>query len=130
MDLKVPMELINTGTDAFSVLEHLITKEPVLIIDCAKMGKKPGHVQKLKINEVNLQTIDKSLYLHGFSFAEVYKMAQSMGPVAPCSLIAIEPEQVAFNEPLSDVVRKQIPEIIKLVLEEAKTNAGKESTNH
>ena len=130
MELPVPLSLVNAGADAFSLLEHLMAKEPVLIVDCAKMGKTPGHVQKLKIDEVNLQTVDKSLYLHGFSFAEIYRMAQSIGPVAPCSIIAVEPEHVTFNEPLSDVVREQVPAIINLVLEEAKANAEKENSNN
>ncbi|MBN2426259.1 MAG: hydrogenase maturation protease [Calditrichaceae bacterium] len=130
MELDLPVKLYNVGSDAFSIIEHLIGEEPVLIVDCAKMGKKPGSVQKLNIDEVNLHVVDRSLSLHGMSFAEAYRLAKSMGKVAPCSLIAIEPEQVNFNVPLSDIVRKKIPEIIKMVLEEAKANAEQKNLNH
>jgi Ni,Fe-hydrogenase maturation factor len=57
-------------------------------------------------------------------------LAKSIGDVAPCSFIGVEPKTINFNEPLSDEVRKQIPEIIKMVLEEAKFYAEKENSYH
>ena len=44
LTLSIPMELYEIGMDALAILEHLIGSEPILIIDCAKMGKKPGEI--------------------------------------------------------------------------------------
>jgi len=121
--LPVPHTLADVGSDAFSLLEYLIGKEPLLIIDCAKMGEKPGTVRKFNLNESTLQTLDKAVSLHGMSFGEMYKMAQSLGNVAECTLIGVEPEQMDFGKTLSLVVEKQIPLILNLIIEEAKNYA-------
>ena len=38
------INLVNAGADAFSVLDYLIGNDPVVLIDCAKMGRKPGDI--------------------------------------------------------------------------------------
>jgi len=121
--LPVPLTLADVGSDAFSLLEYLIGKEPLLIIDCAKMGKEPGTVCKFTLNEGTIHTLDEAVSLHGMSFGEMYRLAQSLGPVCECTLIGVEPEQIEFGESLSAVVKKQIPVIMNLVIEEAKNYA-------
>ncbi len=121
--LPVPLTLADVGSDAFSLLEYLIGKEPLLIIDCAKMGREPGTVQKFNLNENTVKSIDKTVSLHGMSLGEVYRMAGSLGAVANCTLIGVEPEQIEFGQPLSPAVEKQIPMIINLIIEEAKQYA-------
>ena len=121
--LPVPHTLADVGSDAFSLLEYLIGKEPLLIIDCARMGAEPGTVRKFKLNESTLQTMDEAVSLHGMSFAEMYRMAQSLGSVSECTLIAVEPQQIDFGKTLSPVVEKQIPLILNMIVEEAQNYA-------
>ena len=118
--LPVPLTLADVGSDAFSLLEYLIGKEPLLIIDCAKMGEEPGTVRKFNLNDKALKTLDKAVSLHGMSFGEIYRMARSLGAVAECTLIGIEPEQIEFDRPLSQVVEEKIPMIMNMIIEEAK----------
>jgi len=110
--------LIEAGADAFLVLQHLMEKEPVLIIDCALMGKEPGTVVKFNADEFILKKKLDNISLHEFSLAEVYTMAKKMGPAAPCSIIGIQPSSVEFNTPLSDEVKNNIPLILAAVEEE------------
>ena len=49
----IPIRFINAGADAFIILEHLVDSDPVLLIDCAKMGKTPGSVNKFNVRETN-----------------------------------------------------------------------------
>ena len=117
-NLPSSVKLIDAGADAFSVLEHLIEKEPVLLVDCAMINKEPGTFVKFDVNKSILKQKLDNVSLHGFSFAEVYSMAQKMGPVAPCSIIGIQPRSVEFNTPLSDEVEKNIPLILEAIEEE------------
>lgn len=120
MDLPEPVTLIDAGADASAVLEHLIAEEPVLLIDCAQMGKQPGEVVKFKVNDSNIKSFEKSISLHGFSFGEVFKMAEQFGPIPDCSIIGIEPKSIEFGQKLSDEVKHSLPSIINMVIEEAK----------
>lgn len=125
MDLPDSVQLIEAGADAFSVLEHLIETEPVLLIDCAKLDKNPGDFAKFDMTDKSLKHDVENISLHGFSFAEVYSMAQKMGPVAHCSVIGIQPGSIEFNTPLSEDVEKNIPHILKAVQEETKNVLSK-----
>jgi len=117
------LRLIESGGDAFGILEYLIDRDPVVIVDCARMGQKPGEIVKFFVNDENLSIIEKNISLHGFGFGEIYRLAKSMGEIVSCTLIGIEPESIEFNQGLSNTVKSRIPKIINMVIEEAKKNA-------
>jgi hydrogenase maturation protease len=128
--MKVPgCELVMAGSDAFTVLEHLVSGERMIIVDCARMGSEPGTVARFDISAVNLYQADNAVSLHGFRFAEIYAMARSMGVNPDCTVIGVEPEQVVFNEDLSATVRASIPAVIKMIIEEIDSH-GPEDTYH
>ncbi len=114
----VPIQLINAGTDAFQLLDHLMGNEPLLIIDCAQMGKSAGTVCKFHLTEANIHSVDNAISLHGFSFGEMWRMAGRLGDVAPCTILGIEPEQIEFGKPLSEAVQAHIPQAMQLLQEE------------
>ena len=128
-NLGSDFNLMDVGADAFTVLEHLLEKEPVIIVDCARMGKNPGEIVKIPIDPANLAVADGSISLHGYSLAEVIKIAAKTGPLAPGSIIGVEPEAIEFNTDLSPVVMGKISELVNLVIEEAK-QYGEENHNH
>jgi hydrogenase maturation protease len=117
-------ELIDAGADAFILLEHMMQKEPLLIIDCARMGKPPGEVVIFSVEKSNFETADSAISTHGFSFAEIYRMAMTLGEVAPIIIIGVEPHRINFNEGLSEMVKKSIPLIINFIMGEAKKYAA------
>jgi hydrogenase maturation protease len=120
MDLPGSVKLIDAGSDAFTVLEHLIAKDPILLIDCAQMGKQPGEFLKSKIENSNINSFEKSISLHGFSFGEVFKMAEHFGQIPDCTIIGVEPKSIEFGQKLSEEVKQSLPSIINMVIEEAK----------
>jgi len=124
IDPPIPLTLINAGSDAFTILEYLIEDDPVLIIDCAKMGKEPGQIEKFNVEESAIQKIDQSISLHSFGFGEIYQMAKKIGEVTECMLIGVEPRSIEFGEELSDEVKSSIPSIVKMVIEEANKYGG------
>ena len=122
-NLGQTFNLIDAGSDAFILLEHLTQKDPVLIIDCAKMGKLPGEFAVFPVEKSNFEMVSKTISIHGFSFAEIYKMAITLGEVAPTRIIGIEPKSTNFNETLSNEVKSCIPSILNYIIGEANKHA-------
>ena len=116
------LQLLDIGADAFSLLEHFLEPDPIIIIDCARMNKQPGEVMKFRIDQANLSQADDMVSLHGFSLAETYQMAQKIGAVAECHVIGVEPKVIEFNKTISPVVRNSIPVVINMVKEEIQKN--------
>jgi len=121
--------LVDAGVDAFTVLEHLMQPEPILMIDCVKMGKKPGEIRIFDIDQMNISKFDSVISLHGFGFAEIFKIAQALGSIPKCTLIGVEPKTIDFNKNLSKEVEQSIPSILNLVIEEAKLHGKKNPNN-
>jgi len=120
------MKLVNAGADAFIVLEYLRQENPVVIIDCAQMGKQSGEVVCFDADQSSLAQMDKLISMHGFGLSEIYQMATAIGPVAPCKIIGIQPKSIEFNTGLSPEVENSIKKIENLVIEEIKRNVKKD----
>jgi len=118
LDLPDSIQLIDIGSDAFSIIDYFENKQPVLVIDCAHMGKKPGEVVKFDVKENNLPILDKAISIHGFGFSDVYKMAQGLYENVQCTIVGIQPKSIEFNTGLSKRIKNKIPLIIDMVLEE------------
>ena len=128
-ELPDQVALIDAGADAFTVLDHLLQPDPIILIDCARMGKKPGEVAALPLTDFVLRQTEQLVSLHGFSVAEVYQLAKEIGSVAECVIIGVEPASLEFNSDLSPAVRKSIPAAARLVRLEMRKNAEK-NNNH
>lgn len=122
------IELIDIGSDAFSIIDYFAGKQPVLVLDCAQMGESPGKIIKFEVKDNNLSILDKAISIHGFGFSDVYKMALSLYESVPCTVIGIQPKSIEFNTGLSNEVRQKVPSIIKMVIEE--TNKYVKKNNH
>ncbi len=123
-DTGEKFKLIDAGSDAFILLDHLTQTDPILLIDCARMGKNPGEIAVFSVEKSNIATVSKAIAIHGFSFAEIYKMAAALGKTAPCIIIGVEPKIITFNKPLSNEVRNSIPHIINYIIGEANSYAA------
>jgi hydrogenase maturation protease len=120
---KANFELYDAGSDPFSILEQLLQSDPVLVIDSARMGLKPGNIRRISAKKSGFIESEFGLSLHGFNLADVWKMAQSMGVKNDLIIIGIEPEKIEFNTGLSPAVKKCIPIVVKMVEEEAEKYA-------
>lgn len=124
---NLSIKAIDAGSDAFLILDHLLESDPVLIVDCAKMGADPGTINLFSADTAEKIPANIGLSLHGFSLAEVWKIAREMGTKVNLKIIGVEPKQISFNSGLSLEVEKSIPTIIDMVMEEARKNAEKNS---
>ena len=115
------LQLIDAGSDAFILLEHLIGTYPLLVVDCAQLNKQPGSICMFNVSDARLRENIASVSLHNFGFAGILRLAREIGPVASCKIIGVQPKTIAFNEQLSDEVRASIPKIIELINQEMKS---------
>ena len=125
MELSENFHSLNAGADAFVVLDYLMGDQPVFIIDCARMGKNAGDVVSFDVTEVNIKELNNSISLHGYGFADIYRMAKELGAVAPCTIIGVEPKYTDFNHDISDEVKASIPKILNMIHLEAIKDAKK-----
>ena len=128
-DLPDSIQLYDIGSDAFSIIDHFEKEEPVLVIDCAQMGKEPGEVVKFDVKDENLPILDKAISIHGFGFSDVYKMAKNLYENIQCTIIGVQPKSLEFNTGLSKEVKNKIPSIIKMVMEETNKHVKKNNNN-
>lgn len=129
MDILENVNYVNVGSDAFAVLEYLMDDKPIIIIDCARMGKKAGEVVTFTVNEVNIKQLNNAISLHGYGFADIYRIAEGLGNVAPCTIIGVEPQQTDFNNDISEEVKASIPKILNMIYLEAIKDAKKNINN-
>jgi hydrogenase maturation protease len=127
-NLPESIQLFDIGSDAFSIIDHFENEQPVLVIDCAQMGKEPGEVIKFDVKDENLPILDKAISIHGFGFSDVYKMAKNLYENIQCTIIGVQPKSLEFNTGLSEEIKNKIPSIIKMVIEE--TNKHVKKNNH
>ncbi len=118
-------KLLDAGSDAFMVLEKLLEPGPVVVIDCAYMGEEPGQVRRIRVKDAGLLLEQFGLSMHGFSLADILKMAQSIGVEPDMTIVGVEPKEIKFNTGISKEVEKSIPTIMRMVMEEAKSYAEK-----
>lgn len=123
------VQLIDAGSDPFTVLEHLIENEPLLIIDCAEMGMLPGSAQVFSIHDAKFRESASSISLHGYGFSEVYRMAAEIGPIAPCKIIGVQPKCIDYNNGLSEEVSGCIAKIIDMINQEKNSYVQKNINN-
>jgi hydrogenase maturation protease len=124
-----PVELVDAGNDGFKLLDYLLQAEPLLVIDCARMGKSPGSVCKFLSGRIHPGENCDLISLHGISMGEILVLARELGWSGECTIIGIEPKSIAFNTGLSAEVSGSIPAVIDLVMEEVEHYA-KKSIDH
>jgi hydrogenase maturation protease len=113
-------EVIDAGSDAWTVLLTLMENHPVLVIDCARMGLDPGSIRRWSAGDERFDLAAHGLSLHGFNLADVWQMARAMGVRHAPVIIGVQPETLEFNSGLSVPVRDSLPAVVHMVREEAK----------
>jgi len=117
-------EVIDAGADALTILQTLLEHQPVLVIDCARMGLPPGSVRQWSAGDACFDLSAHRLSLHGFNLADIWQIAKALGVRVSFNIIGIQPGTLEFNCGLSEPVRKNLPAIVNMVREEAKKYAS------
>jgi hydrogenase maturation protease len=118
MALPADVELYDGGTGGLALLDVLAQRDKVIVIDALESDDPPGTLWR--IDGENLAAHhDVELSLHELGLPEILAAARRLGQ-APRQLVVIGavPRDIAAGLDLSDVLARQIPRVIQLVLAE------------
>lgn len=122
-NLPENIEVYDAATDPMTVLEAMDNKDKAIIIDAFTGGNKPGTIYKCRIEDLNLdeEEINVEISLHGISFLDVIKTAKhAFNLPKEIVIIGVEPAVIETGMELSEELSKRMPDLIKVIMEEAK----------
>ncbi len=109
-------ELVDLGTDALALIDHLDPAGLNVVIDAANMGREPGAVVAFGPEEVRMRIRSDHLSLHGFGLAEAFDLARRLDRLpARVTVVGVEPARVEINTGLSEAVAAAVPEIVAAI---------------
>jgi hydrogenase maturation protease len=107
---KFPLvEFIDAGTGGMNVLHLIANRKKAVIIDCVKMGKKPGTIRRFEPADV--QTIKKMTHfsLHEADILRIISLSKQLGECPNQIVIfGIEPESLELGQSLSRTLTDKI----------------------
>ena len=96
------VEFIDAGTGGMNVLHLIANRKKVIIIDCVKMGNKPGTIKRFEPADV--QTVKKMMHfsLHEADILRIIDISKQLGECPDQIVIfGIEPESLELGQKLS-----------------------------
>ncbi len=93
------VEFIDAGTGGMNVLHLIANRKKAVIIDCVKMGKKPGTIKRFEPTDV--QTTKKMMHfsLHEADILRIIELSRQLGECPDKIVIfGIEPESLELGQ--------------------------------
>ena len=119
VDLSDNVEVIDGGTASLDALNLIQDTDKLIIIDAVRYGQRPGTIYRLSNKDLYSGLNSKKLSLHQFSLLEALTIVKKIGNLPrEIILIGIEPDQIDWGLEVSEIVKKKISEIIKLITQE------------
>lgn len=115
----VDLKIIDGGTSP-DVFYQLREMDKLIIVDAARGGGDPGSIYRFRPTETTLEDKDY-LSLHEISVFESLRIMECVdeGP-KDTVIIGVEPKEVDWGTELSPELEHKIPQVVKLVMEEAR----------
>lgn len=103
------------GSDVFSLLDIENDYSTIMVIDAVNMGEPPGTVRLFHAQETTWKLHPPLCSTHGFGLAEILELLSSINHKTSIKIIGIQPEQVSYENNMSQTLQKQWPTIIETV---------------
>lgn len=118
------VEIIDGATDAMRLLEPVEEADYLIVVDAVNAGKPGGELIILRQEEIP-KYYGVKMSVHQIGFQEVLFAAHLREKLPEeMVLFGIQPYSLDLNVGLSDVVRKKIPEVVSLVVEQVQQWSG------
>lgn len=109
-------DLVDLGTDALALIDHLEPGGLTVVVDAANMGLDPGAVAVFGPDEVRMRIRSDHLSLHGFGLAEAFDLARRLDRLPDrVRVVGVEPARVEIDTGLSEAVAAAVPGIIDAI---------------
>jgi hydrogenase maturation protease len=103
------VEFIDAGTGGMNILHLIANRKRAVIIDCVKMGKKPGTIKRFEPADV--KTVKKMTHfsLHEADILRIIDLSKQLGEYPNHIVIfGIEPESLELGQKLSKTLAGRI----------------------
>jgi hydrogenase maturation protease len=112
------VEFIDAGTAGLAILHKLSGRRKAVIVDCCRMGCRPGTMAMFTPEEVRTAGERDFLSLHGADILRLLSLARSLdGCPSELLIFGIEPAVVAVGEGLSSALSERLEDYVSEVLE-------------
>jgi hydrogenase maturation protease len=121
-DLPENIDLVDAATNPMVVLEAMDNKDKAIIIDAFRGDNPPGTMYRWRLDDENFDDGETNVEvsLHGVSFLDLLKNGRhAFNLPKEITVIGIEPAVIDTGMELSEELNKRLPDLIKVILEEA-----------
>jgi len=111
-------ELVDAGLAFSEVLCDLSPDRPLVVIDAAQGGRKPGTIYKLTWKDLASEQDEMGavVSLHEFSLVPALRMEALAGrPFEDVTIFGVEPDRLAWGEGLSPAVTGAMEALVRAV---------------
>ena len=114
------VSVLDSGCDVLSIALYLDRPKKIVIVDAIRAGGEPGRIYKFDYGKL-IATNGKMCSAHQIGTLEALRLLRLMcADLTNTEIVVIgaEPKTTELNAGLSKEVKKNIPELMRLVLEE------------
>jgi hydrogenase maturation protease len=109
------VEIIDGGTAGFDLLELLMGRKKIIIVDALRVDDAPGSIYRFPPEHIASSL--NAMSLHEFGIRELIAMLRMLGHDPEIEIIGIVPSDVStFNMCLSAEVENSMPRTIDLIM--------------
>ena len=108
-------DLLDGGTDGFTLMDDMQGYERVLLIDAVNMSAAPGEIRLFAPQDATLAVTADALSTHGFGLAEVIALMDKLDMRVNMQILGIQAKDVSFGEGLSPELESRIDDVLELI---------------
>lgn len=118
-DLPDNVDVIDGATAGLDLMTYFENYDFVIVVDVVRAGDEVGAIYRFSPDDVKGSFQAQSASLHDIGIIDVWNTVKILkGDAAQTVIIAIEPESIDWGTGLTPKIKKRIPELVDLVLEE------------
>jgi len=118
-DLPPGVEVLDLGTDGFSVLHAIEGRAMAVFVDCAFMDEAPGTMRRFTPSQAVSRKVRTSLSQHEGDLLHVLNLAEAQGNAPPVVVIfGVEPAAVEPGDQLTPQLAARLDEFVERVIDE------------
>lgn len=119
------VELLDMGTATMNLAFYLSGVSKLVIVDALRAGQKPGTVYRCSPEDLVPQE-GGPVSLHDLGVVEALSMSKKLGHSPEVVIIGIEPKTIDWGMELTDEIKKEVPNIVNVVLKECLSHGDQE----
>ena len=118
MNLPSGVELFDGGTGGLDLMDVMVDRQKVIVIDAINSQCDPGTILRLTSENLDLKRA-QSTSVHGIGFLETLALARELNIALPeLVIIGVQPKDLERGLELSPELARLMPRIIERVLAE------------